>query len=122
MSTLRMTFAVSVATLSFLSTVLASGKVLEIKTEESEINLKTWMVVGNKYQLQCTTNLASGAWTDVGQQITADQATSNLTAGAEAKACWFRVVEETMEIEGPRTPPTPPSEVPSKRPVRKPSI
>lgn len=118
----RMIFAVSVATLSFLTTVLASGKIMKIKPKKSEVDLKTWMVVGNEYQLQCTTNLASGVWTDVDEQITASQTTSNLTVETGAKVCWFRVVEAMEEIPGPRTPPTPPAAVPARRPVRKPSI
>lgn len=93
------------------STAWASGKIMRIEKETAQLELKTWLIVGNKYQLQCSTNLVSGIWTDVGEQFTAGLTSTNLTVEAEAARCWFRVVQEKGTQEGPTSPPeAPPAE------------
>lgn len=90
------------------STAWASGKIMTVKKESAGLDLKTWMIVGNTYQLQCSTNLVSGTWTDVGEELTATLTSTNYVVGTEAEQCWFRVVELTAEQSGPTSPPEPP--------------
>lgn len=112
--------AITVAAL--WSSVWADGTITEIKAENSDLKLKTRMVMGNKYQLQCSTNLVAGSWENIGEQITAEKTETNLIVGTEAKSCWFRVVEEKVQLAGPTTPYSPPAAVPPRTPVRKSSI
>lgn len=97
----------------------ADGSITEINAENSNLKLKAWTVMGNKYQLQCSTNLVSGTWQNISEEFTAERTTTNLTVGTEANSCWFRVLEEPVQIAGPRTPPAPPAAVPQRPPVRK---
>ncbi|QBG48790.1 hypothetical protein EGM51_15790 [Verrucomicrobia bacterium S94] len=96
----------------------ANGTITEVKPVQAGLELKTWTVIGNRYQLQCSTNLVEGGWTDLGSQITAVKTATNLSVNAEADHCWFRVVEEQADAAGPTSPPKPPARVPSGRPVR----
>lgn len=96
------------ATLSLLATAWADGTIMKVMKKEAGLDLKTWTVIGNKYQLQCTTNLVSGAWEDVGAEFTADLTTTNLAVETEAPNCWFRVVEQKVARIQPTSPPNPP--------------
>lgn len=99
--------------------VWADGTITEVKPENYNLKLKVWTVQGNKYRLQCATNLAGGGWTDIAGQFTAELTKNNMTVGTEAKSRWFRVVEKKVQVAGPLTPPSPPASVPSRRPLRK---
>ena len=90
------------------SCALGSGKIMTVERENAKLKLKTWMVIGHKYQLQCSTDITSGNWQNVGDEITADLTSTNLVVGTEAKSCWFRVVEKKTVQSGPTSPPEPP--------------
>ncbi|MDZ8118741.1 hypothetical protein [Pontiella agarivorans] len=90
----------------------ADGTITEVNVVKSGLELKTWMVIGNKYQLQCSTNLVEGSWEDLGEQINAVMTVSNLYVHTEAEQCWFRVVEEQGDAAGPTSPPKPPGNLP----------
>lgn len=104
----RIIIAVIAATLSLWATAWADGTIMKVKKVERKLDLKTWTVIGNKYQLQCTTNLTSGVWEDVGVEFTADLTTTNLAVNTEADSCWFRVVEKKVAHAAPTSPPNPP--------------
>lgn len=104
------------------STAWASGKILSVNKESVGLSLKTWMIVGHKYQLQCSTNLVSGIWIDVDEEFTSDLTLTNLMVDAESKQCWFRVVEQKTDLSGPTTPPEAPPQGFPKMPPARPSF
>lgn len=89
------------------STAWASGRIMTLKSVSAELDLFTWMIVDHTYQLQCTSNLTSGVWIDLGDEFTAAATTTNLLVGTEAPSCWFRVVETEKALDGPTSPPEP---------------
>lgn len=109
-----------VATLSAWLTTWADGTIMKVNREEAGLDLKTWTVIGNKYQLQCSTNLVSGTWENVGGEFTADVTSTNLNVETGAKSCWFRVVERKVAHLQPTSPPTPPPSEFAKPPSRPP--
>ena len=105
----KSTFFILLATAAMMSSgVWAGGHIMTTKPENKKLKLKTWTVIGYKYQLQCCTNLTSGVWQDLGEEFTADETSTNLTVNAESSSCWFRVVEKKTALSGPTSPPTPP--------------
>lgn len=115
---LRHTIYAAFVTTAFLVSAGADGTITEVKPGNSDLKLKVWTVQGNRYRLQSSTNLVDGSWANISEQFTAQLTKTNLTVGTEAKSCWFRVVEERVQIPGPRTPPTPPAAIPSQKPAR----
>jgi hypothetical protein len=96
----------------FLLSAFADGTITEVRPIGQELQLSVRTFSGNTYQLQCSTNLVSGSWVDIGDEILAESGNTNLTVSAEAKSCWFRVVEEERSPDSLPLPPSGPPDVP----------
>ncbi|MDF7798001.1 hypothetical protein P4C99_00900 [Pontiellaceae bacterium B1224] len=93
--------------------VTADGTITEILPQGNELRLEIRTFAGGLYQLQCSTNLVSGTWVDIGEEFMSDAGYTNLTVSAEAGNCWFRVLEKPTSPNGMPVPPSEPPGVPA---------
>jgi hypothetical protein len=98
----------------FLLTAFADGTITDVQPIGKELHLSVRTSADNIYQLQCTTNLLSDVWLNVGEEITAVSGSTNLIVSAEADRCWFRVLEEVKTSDSLPVPPSEPPALPSQ--------
>lgn len=87
----------------------ASGEISGIRYADGHAMLTIVTTAGERYLVQCSTDLTSGEWTTVREFIaTADSTVQSIPS--LAPSCYFRVVkQETGDIPLPSpTPPPPP--------------
>ncbi len=95
--------------LSIVAQTWASGRISQIRVAAGAAELTVETVADERYQLQCSTNLAADAWTDVDGEFIAVAATTERSAPVNASNCYFRVVIiDSGETDGPTSPSSPP--------------
>lgn len=91
----------------------ADGTIKALAFEAESLTLSVSVDVGERYQLQCSTNIVIGAWENIGTAVQATTTETNLIVNASAKACSFRVVMLDDPIGPTGGPPTSPPPMPT---------
>jgi len=84
----------------------ATGEITSIKPEEHRVKLAIKTDPNDTYQIQCTTNLVSGTWEDVGFKVIGNASASTNTVRIAADSCMYRVVKVGQYTGSTPTPPT----------------
>jgi len=94
----------------------AEGRIEAIQVRAGEVELSVSTTEGMVYEVQCTTNLASGNWTTAFEDFTAETPQTNIVLSSALESCLFRVVEKEppLDPDGEPPPPPPPPPVPGE--------
>ena len=91
---------------------LADGKINNINVIADRVELTVNTTLGEIYQVQCSYDLASGKWTDIGASFLAEAEATIRTFTEGAPCCYFRVVKVSDSSIEPPPPPFPPPPLP----------
>jgi hypothetical protein len=78
----------------------AEGEIIDFCVSLGSAELTFASVVGERYQVQCCTNLAENVWSDVGYEVDAVATSTVESADASSASCFFRVIEASEPAVG----------------------